>query len=318
MSKLIFSFVFLAAALAQAQSPSESPAAKPLLPIGTVIQCSLVFTIDSTSAKVKTPVIGTVQKDVVQAGKMVIPKGTIATCVLEQPVAFRDRIAAEGKWHLTDPGGNNIGEFDGVACDREADPKNEEFGPSDGSAGLRGSVTGNKLAVADKPFIRVEAGKEFYVVVTDQSDQQIVCVEHQGVKKDDQQESDAKLPPGIKIPCTFVYGVNPLVDNQNPVAAVVSNDVWWEGRKVLPKGTRIDAIRQPMLVKDRVEIKGLWVITTGQTGYFVDGQALQRDQSSNDGSVGVLTRQDGNAFDVPAGQGFYFYLESPLQVSMVK
>jgi hypothetical protein len=109
-----------------------------------------------------------------------------------------------------------------------------------------------------------------------------------------------------------------MSESSESFSAVVSNDVWWEGRKVLPKGTRIDAIRQPMLVKDRVEIKGLWVITTGQTGYFVDGQALQRDQSSNDGSVGVLTRKDGNAFDVPAGQGFYLYLESPLQVSMLK
>jgi len=101
-----------------------------------------------------------------------------------------------------------------------------------------------------------------------------------------------------------------------PSGAVVSDDVWCEGKKILEKGTRVDALRQPILVRDRVELKGLWVITARQTGYFVDGLALQRDNSTNDGSVGVLARKDGNAFEVPAGQEFYLCLESPLQVSM--
>ena len=176
-----------------------------------------MLTVDSTVTKAKTPVIGTVQKDVIQAGKIVVPKGTIATCVLEQPAAFRDRIAAEGKWHLINSDGNNIGEFDGVACDREADPKNQQFDPSDGSAGLRGTLAGDEHLAGDNRFVRVEAGKEFYIVVTGQSDQPNVHVEDQGVKKDAQQESAAKLPSGFKIPCSFVYGLDAL--SKNPISA---------------------------------------------------------------------------------------------------
>ena len=45
----------------------------------------------------------------------------------------------------------NVIDVDGVA-------KNQQFGQSDGSADLRGTLTG------DDRFVRVQAGKEFYIV----------------------------------------------------------------------------------------------------------------------------------------------------------
>jgi hypothetical protein len=81
----------------------------------------------------------------------------------------------------------NVIDVDGVA-------KNQQFGPSDGSAGLRGTLAGEQRITGAERFVRVQAGKEFYIVVTGQSDQRNVPVEHQGVKTDAQQESAAKLP----------------------------------------------------------------------------------------------------------------------------
>jgi len=162
MNKLIVYFALLAASVASGQTltTAESPAPKPSPAIGTVIVCHLIFTVDSASTKVKTPVIGIVQSDVYQDGKIVIPKGTEATCVVEQPLAFRDRIQVDGKWLLTySHGSGGIG-FDGVVCDRESDPQGRHFGVEDGSAGLRGIITGQE------GFVRVPAGKEFYIFIT--------------------------------------------------------------------------------------------------------------------------------------------------------
>jgi len=184
LNNFIFSFAFLAASLALGQTApqNQQPSATPVLPIGICIPCRLLFTVDSTSTKVRTPVIGTVQEDIVQDGKTVVPKDALATCVVEQPVAFRDRIAVEGKWHLSSPDGKTQVEFDGIACDRESDSGNRHFGPEDGTAGLRGSTTGNER------FVRVPAGKEFYIVITGSEK------ESQNVVQSDSVKTNAILP----------------------------------------------------------------------------------------------------------------------------
>ena len=300
MNNFVFSFTFLAASLALGQTtpPSQQPSATPVLSIGIAIPCRLIFTVDSTSAKVKTPVIAIILENVVQDGKMVVPKGTEATCVVEQPVAFRDRIAIDGKWHLMSPQGKSEGEFDGVACDREADSNNLHFGPEDGSAGLRGTITG------EEHFVRVPAGKEFYIVTTGSIEKDQNVAQAESIQK----AQPATLPLGFKIPCSFVCDVDG--QSQTPILAVVTNDVWWNSKIILPKGTRVDALRQPAVDRDRLQFKGLWVITAGKSGYFVDAQALFED-----GTVGVLAHKKGDTLEVPAGQGFYLYLVSPLQVS---
>jgi hypothetical protein len=161
MNKLIVYFALLAASVASGQTPTpaESPAPKASPAIGTVIVCHLIFTVESASTKIETPVIGIVQSDVYQDGKLVIPKGAEATCVAEE-LAFRDRIQVDGKWHVTYPGGSDGIEFDGVVCERESDPEGRQFGIKDGSAGLRGIITGQE------GFVRVPAGKEFYIFIT--------------------------------------------------------------------------------------------------------------------------------------------------------
>jgi hypothetical protein len=52
----------------------------------------------------------------------------------------------------------------------------QQFGPSDGSA----DICGNRLVTSMTTDFRVEAGKEFYIVVTGQSDPRNVRVETAG------------------------------------------------------------------------------------------------------------------------------------------
>jgi|SRR5271166_159976 len=164
MNKLIIHLTLMAASIAcgQTPSPSESPAAKPSFYIGEYIACVLLFTVASAPTKVKTPVTGIVENAVYQDGKVVVPQGTVVTCVVDQPLALRDRILVEGTWHLTYPDGTDGIAFDGVVLDRESveDANNHYFGPEDGSAGLRGSITGTER------FVRVNSGKPFYIFVT--------------------------------------------------------------------------------------------------------------------------------------------------------
>ncbi len=195
LNNFVFSFAFLAASLALGQTAphNQQPPATPVLPIGESIKCRLLFTVDSTSTKVKTPVVGIVEYDVYYDGKMVVPAGSIATCFVEQPVAFRDRIAVEGKWYLTSRDGKSGGELDGVACDREGDLDNLKIGPEDGTAGLRGTLTG------EEQFVRVPTGKEFYIVTTDS---QNGLVQSQSVKKVAQPATERKKRCVSSIKCS--------------------------------------------------------------------------------------------------------------------
>jgi hypothetical protein len=90
-------------------------------------------------------------RDVYQNGHLIIPAGAIATC-WAQPGAVRDRIEVAGKWSLTYPDGKEF-ELQGVACDREADPANQQFGIEDGSAGLQGELIESDHWANAKAFI---------------------------------------------------------------------------------------------------------------------------------------------------------------------
>ena len=143
---------------AQVQAtPGPSPTAeterpKPVdifLPRGTFIPCALVNTVESSH--INTPVVGEVIRDVYQNGHLIIPAGAIATC-WAQPGAVRHRIEVAGKWSLTYPDGKEF-ELEGVACDREADPANQQFGIEDGSAGLPGELVESDHWANAKAFI---------------------------------------------------------------------------------------------------------------------------------------------------------------------
>ena len=119
------------------------------LPRGTFIPCALVNTVESSH--INTPVVGEVIRDVYQNGHLIIPAGATATC-WAQPGAVRDRIEVAGKWSLTYPDGKEF-ELEGVACDREADPSNQQFGIEDGSAGLQGELIESDHWANAKAFI---------------------------------------------------------------------------------------------------------------------------------------------------------------------
>jgi hypothetical protein len=129
--------------------PERPKAAQIWLPRGTFIPCALVNTVESSH--INTPVVGEVIRDVYQNGHLIIPAGAITTC-WAQPGAVRDRIEVAGKWSLTYPDGKEF-ELDGVACDREADPANQQFGVEDGSAGLQGELVESDHWANAKAFI---------------------------------------------------------------------------------------------------------------------------------------------------------------------
>jgi hypothetical protein len=138
---------------AQVPAPTPSPAPAPeaasrpqaWLPPGTFIPCALVNTVDSAS-HLNTPVVGEVLRDMYQNGHLIIPAGAIVNSFASGVV--RDRVQVDGVWLIVYPDGRYI-KVRGIACDREADIANQQFGIEDGSAGLFGDLeTSNHWANA--------------------------------------------------------------------------------------------------------------------------------------------------------------------------
>jgi hypothetical protein len=143
---------------AQVQAtPVPSPAAEPeqptepkyWLPPGTFIPCALVNTVESSH--INTPVVAEVLRDVYQGGHLIIPAGAIVSS-FAQSGAVRDRIEVAGTWLIVYPDGRQL-RVKGIACDREADPANQQFGVEDGSAGLQGELVESDHWANAKAFI---------------------------------------------------------------------------------------------------------------------------------------------------------------------
>jgi hypothetical protein len=126
-------------------APTPAPAVRKAppkiwLPRGIFIPCALVNTVDSSH--MDTPVVGEVIRDVWQRNDgnshLIIPAGALVNCFATAG-RVRDRVEVKGTWSLTFPDGLEY-ELEGVACDREADPENQEYGLEDGSAGLPGNI----------------------------------------------------------------------------------------------------------------------------------------------------------------------------------
>ncbi|MFZ5495612.1 MAG: TrbI/VirB10 family protein [Verrucomicrobiota bacterium] len=122
--------------------PEPPPAAlrAPAAPFGRLIPCETVVALESN--RLETPVIGIVTEDVWHDGRLVIPAGAEvhARAALDRT---RERLAVPGPWKIVwrTPDADNGTELsvDGLALDREL-WANGEWGPNDGSAGLRGQV----------------------------------------------------------------------------------------------------------------------------------------------------------------------------------
>jgi Bacterial conjugation TrbI-like protein len=135
--------------------PSPTPTPEPQrtprtwLPPGTFIPAILVNTVESSH--INTPVLGEVTHDVCQNGNMIIPAGSLVSCFAASG-AVRDRIEVAGQWLITYADGKHL-RVHGIACDREADPTNQQFGIEDGSAGLQGELVESDHWANAKAFI---------------------------------------------------------------------------------------------------------------------------------------------------------------------
>jgi hypothetical protein len=130
---------FYSKAPKRVETAGPPPDPKIYLPRGTLIPCSLVITIDSSSRE--TPVLAEVLQDIKQygnTGKVIIPAGTrVVGCA--SPSRVRDRIEVKSSWSFIFNAGTEY-EFRGVACDRTFDYNTGRYGLTDGSAGLQGQI----------------------------------------------------------------------------------------------------------------------------------------------------------------------------------
>jgi hypothetical protein len=145
----------------QAVAPTPTPTPAPpqvkdvtaWLPPGIFIPCALVNTVESSH--INTPVVGEVIRDVVQKNNgvshVIVPAGTLVNS-FAQSGAVRDRIEVAGSWAFVYPDGRQL-KVRGIACDREADPANQQFGIEDGSAGLQGEIVESDHWANAKAFI---------------------------------------------------------------------------------------------------------------------------------------------------------------------
>ena len=144
---------------AVAPKPTPTPAAPQpkdvtaWLPPGIFIPCALVNTVESSH--INTPVVGEVIRDVIQKNNgvphVIVPAGTLVNS-FAQSGAVRDRIEVAGSWVFVFPDGRQL-KVRGIACDREADPANQQFGIEDGSAGLQGELIESDHWANAKAFI---------------------------------------------------------------------------------------------------------------------------------------------------------------------
>src|SRR5262245_27657050 len=129
--------------------PMAPPRPQAWLPPGTFIPCALVNTVESSH--INTPVVGEVLRDMYQNGRVIVPAGAIVSSFAESG-AVRDRIEVAGQWLIVYPDGRHL-RVRGIACDREADPANQQFGIEDGSAGLQGEIVESDHWAMAKGFV---------------------------------------------------------------------------------------------------------------------------------------------------------------------
>ena len=125
-----------------------------------------------------------------------------------------------------------------------------------------------------------------------------------------------------------------------PVLGVVEQDVWWNGKKLIPAHSEIHGTSQPEALRDRIGCNDQFVILLRETGadlrkLRVQGIVLDRDDANadkgvwgvTDGSYGMKGEitdgksvVDGKVINgtfvrVPAGHRFYLYVEKILPES---
>ncbi len=118
-------------------SSSESSSSEFSIPFGTLLQCELIITVDSS--KIETPVVGMVTRNVHNAdGLLVVPAGTMVHG-MAQADRSRERIAGQKQFVLVFSDDQEL-PITGLILDHAPDPSGDGWLITDGSAGLRGTV----------------------------------------------------------------------------------------------------------------------------------------------------------------------------------
>ena len=105
-------------------------------PVGRLIQCQLVNTVDSGAND--TPIIALVTDDVWHVGKLVVPAGAEVHGKANVDT-LRERIISSGTWAIVRHSGEEL-LIHGIALDRERNDSGGTWGITDGSPGLAGDV----------------------------------------------------------------------------------------------------------------------------------------------------------------------------------
>jgi hypothetical protein len=111
-------------------------------PVGRLIQCQLVNTVDSGASE--TPIIALVTEDLWHDGNLIIPAGSEALG-RAQSDTLRERIISSGAWVIVKKNGEEL-PLNGIALDREHNEKTGTWGITDGSPGLAGALIQSKAA----------------------------------------------------------------------------------------------------------------------------------------------------------------------------
>lgn len=120
---------------------SRAPVPPKFAPLGRMIKCELVNTVDSSN--LETPIIGLVMEPVYWNGELIIPASSEVHGIATTD-KLRERIASGNKWNiiLPDEGNRPNGmalQVTGVVLDREdLSGTGEIYGITDGSFGLKG------------------------------------------------------------------------------------------------------------------------------------------------------------------------------------
>jgi len=125
-----------------------------------------------------------------------------------------------------------------------------------------------------------------------------------------------------------------------PIIGIVEQDVWWNGKKLIPAQSEIHGTSQPEALRDRIGCNDQFVILLRETGadlrkLRVQGIVLDRDDANADKGVWAVTDGsygmkgeitngksvlDGKVINgtfvrVPAGHRFYLYVQKILPES---
>lgn len=137
--------------------PLTRPEAKaPTLfaPSGTLIKCSLILTVDSSS--LQTPVLAVITEDVWEHQRIIIPAGSLVYAFASKG-HMRDRIDVTGAWNFVFRDGKEY-RLNGIALDREIDTAQGGFGITDGSAGIKGQIIESDEYADLKVFLATAIG----------------------------------------------------------------------------------------------------------------------------------------------------------------